>query len=176
MARTILCLAGDGIGPEIISATKAVLNSVRPILGAPIEYRDADVGFTSLANTGTTITDEVVAMAQTLGQHWNNISGSKFSINAYTQTVDPSQENFEKIRKSVLEDLQRRYDKIRDSIDLNKSMHDNGKATRTGQCYEIKDVADRYQDMLGSDASKYKQMADDLVDMINESAALDLCS
>ena len=64
MARTILCLAGDGIGPEIIRATKAVLNSVRPILGAPIEYRDADVGFTSLANTGTTITDEVVAMAK----------------------------------------------------------------------------------------------------------------
>ena len=118
--------------------------------------------------------DEVVAMAQTLGKHWNN-SGTGFHIAAYAQTVDPSHENFEKIRKSVLEDLQRRYDKIRDSIDLNKSMHDNGKATRTGQCYEIKDVADRYQDMLGSDASKYKQMADDLVDMINESAALDLC-
>ena len=114
-------------------------------------------------------------MAQTLGQHWNG-SGTSFHIAAYAQTVDPSHENFEKIRKSVLEDLQRRYDKIRDSIDLNKTMHDNGKATRTGQCYEIKDVADRYQDMLGSDASKYKQMADDLVDMINESAALDLCS
>lgn len=118
--------------------------------------------------------DEVVSMAQTLAKHWNN-SGTGFHVAIYTQTVEHSHENFEKIRKSVLEDLQSRYDRIRNSIDLNKTMHDNGKATRTGQCYEIKDVADRYQDMLGSDASKYKQMADDLVDMINESAALDLC-
>ena len=118
--------------------------------------------------------DEVVSMAQTLAKHWNH-SGTGFHVAIYTQTVEHSHENFEKIRKSVLEDLQSRYDRIRNSIDLNKTMHDNGKATRTGQCYEIKDVADRYQDMLGSDASKYKQMADDLVDMINESAALDLC-
>lgn len=119
--------------------------------------------------------DEVVSMAQTLAKHWNN-SGTGFHVAIYTQTVEHSHENFEKIRVSVLQDLEDRYNKIRNSIDLNATMHDNGKASRTARCYEIKDVADRYQDVLGNDASKYKMMADELVDMINEAAAMDMCS
>lgn len=120
--------------------------------------------------------DEVVEMMSTLASHWNGCFNTRFKISAWAQTVPATHENFEKIRVSVLQDLENRYNKIRDSIDLNATMHDNGKASRTARCYEMKDVADRYQDVLGNDASKYKQMADDLVDMINEAAAMDMCS
>lgn len=60
----ILCLEGDGIGPEITRATLQVLDATKPVLARPLEFTHADVGFSSLDKCGTTITDEVIDLAR----------------------------------------------------------------------------------------------------------------
>ena len=55
----LLFLAGDGIGPEITSATKSVLSAVSSICKKSLEVTDADVGFKALENSGSTIPDSV---------------------------------------------------------------------------------------------------------------------
>lgn len=59
-----LCLAGDGIGPEIMSATLDVLDALRPALSRPVEIIERDIGFASLKANGTTITDAVIDTAR----------------------------------------------------------------------------------------------------------------
>jgi len=72
-----LCLAGDGIGPEIMSATLDVLDALRPALSRPVEIIERDIGFASLKANGTTITDAVIDTAQ--GGGWR-YSGAGFRI------------------------------------------------------------------------------------------------
>jgi len=62
--RQILCLAGDGIGPEIMAATVQVLEAVGPLLERPLALIDADIGFAALAKTGATIPPEVIEQAR----------------------------------------------------------------------------------------------------------------
>ncbi|GGE62380.1 isocitrate/isopropylmalate dehydrogenase family protein [Actibacterium pelagium] len=64
MPLKLLCLQGDGIGPEIMEATLTVLNSVAPALGQPIELAHADIGFASLEKSGSTITPKVIDAAE----------------------------------------------------------------------------------------------------------------
>ena len=60
----ILCLAGDGIGPEIMMATCAVLDAVAPLLHRPLDLSHADIGFAALAAGGSTIPDAVIDTAR----------------------------------------------------------------------------------------------------------------
>lgn len=60
----ILCLAGDGIGPEIMSATCAVLDAVADLLDRPIDLSHAVIGFDALAEEGSTIPDAVIKSAR----------------------------------------------------------------------------------------------------------------
>ena len=62
--RRFLALAGDGIGPEIMSATLQVLDAVRPCLTRPIEVSEMQIGFDALKSDGSTIPDPVIAAAQ----------------------------------------------------------------------------------------------------------------
>ena len=64
MTLNLLCLAGDGIGPEIMDATKSVLATVSRSKEISIELEDADIGFASLNKLGTTITDDVIVRAK----------------------------------------------------------------------------------------------------------------
>lgn len=59
----LLCLAGDGIGPEIMAATRAVLDAVAPHLLRTIEITTATIGFAALDASGSTIPDAVIAAA-----------------------------------------------------------------------------------------------------------------
>ena len=63
-AHKLLCLAGDGIGPEIMASTLAILDAVAPALSAPVDITCADIGFAALANSGSTIPDAVIAAAR----------------------------------------------------------------------------------------------------------------
>ncbi|MDU8909767.1 isocitrate/isopropylmalate dehydrogenase family protein [Aestuariicoccus sp. MJ-SS9] len=56
----LLCLPGDGIGPEIMAATCQVLRAACP--GVTLE--EADIGFAALQADGTTIPDAVRARAR----------------------------------------------------------------------------------------------------------------
>jgi len=57
----LLMLPGDGIGPEISSATRRVLEALAQVRGVPISIEERAVGFASLAVCGTTLPDDVVA-------------------------------------------------------------------------------------------------------------------
>ncbi|MFH8453954.1 isocitrate/isopropylmalate dehydrogenase family protein [Streptomyces fungicidicus] len=56
----ILVLPGDGIGPEITSATLDVLTATDKLLGLQLQYESHDIGLASLAATGTTLPDHVL--------------------------------------------------------------------------------------------------------------------
>lgn len=59
-----LALPGDGIGPEILTSTLAVLEAVRPRLTCSIEVVEGVIGFAALEATGSTIPDRVVQLAK----------------------------------------------------------------------------------------------------------------
>ena len=54
--RKIVVLAGDGIGPEIVGATRQVLDAV-----GDFEYTDHLIGGASIDEHGVALTDEVIA-------------------------------------------------------------------------------------------------------------------
>jgi 3-isopropylmalate dehydrogenase len=56
----ILVLPGDGIGPEITSATMTVLEVVNRAHGLGLEFEHDIVGFESLAKHGSTFRSELV--------------------------------------------------------------------------------------------------------------------
>lgn len=64
MTLDLLCLPGDGIGPEITAATLAVLRAAEPLLSRRLEVEEAQIGFASLEASGTTIPDEVIERAR----------------------------------------------------------------------------------------------------------------
>ena len=65
MTIKLLLLEGDGIGPEITAATRAVLNAANAQFGLKLVFETADIGFTALAAHGTTIPDSVITQAKT---------------------------------------------------------------------------------------------------------------
>jgi len=63
MTISLLCLAGDGIGPEIMAATKHVVAAATAKTGAPVDFIDRDIGFASLEKCKSTIGRDVVDAA-----------------------------------------------------------------------------------------------------------------
>ncbi len=61
---TLLCLDGDGIGPEIMGATLSVLRAAEPALTRPLSIARQDIGFSALRSHGTTIPDPVLEAAR----------------------------------------------------------------------------------------------------------------
>lgn len=64
LSLRLLCLPGDGIGPEIVAATKAVLCAACARHGVALALPEAQIGFAALAAEGTTIPDAVIAAAR----------------------------------------------------------------------------------------------------------------
>ena len=60
----ILVLPGDGIGPEITEATLDVLRTTDRVFRLGLEYERDEIGFASLAKTGTTCPDAVLDRAR----------------------------------------------------------------------------------------------------------------
>lgn len=60
----ILVLPGDGIGPEIISASLEVLGAVNAKFDLGLTFDHEDVGFTSLEKHGTTLREETLQKAK----------------------------------------------------------------------------------------------------------------
>lgn len=61
----LLCLAGDGIGPEITAATLSVLDAVRPSLRRTFDIQHYDIGFEALQKSGSTMPEPVLTAAKT---------------------------------------------------------------------------------------------------------------
>ncbi len=62
-ALRLLALDGDGIGPEIMAATLAVLEALRPRLGREVVLHREVIGFEALRESGSTIPGRVVDLA-----------------------------------------------------------------------------------------------------------------
>ncbi|WP_306302737.1 isocitrate/isopropylmalate dehydrogenase family protein [Aureimonas frigidaquae] len=60
----ILTLAGDGIGPEITEATRAVLEALDRRHDLSLEFESRDVGFAALEAVGTTVPPELLDAAR----------------------------------------------------------------------------------------------------------------
>lgn len=62
-ALRFLALDGDGIGPEIMAATLAVLDALGPSLTREVQVTRAEIGFAALRQQGSTIPETVVEAA-----------------------------------------------------------------------------------------------------------------
>ncbi|NNU81712.1 isocitrate/isopropylmalate dehydrogenase family protein [Halovulum dunhuangense] len=60
---SLLMLDGDGIGPEIVAATRTVLEAADSRFGLNLAFAGAVVGFDALKASGSTIPDAVIAAA-----------------------------------------------------------------------------------------------------------------
>lgn len=61
----LIVLPGDGIGPEIVTASVAVLQAAAKRYGVPLELDFESVGFDSLEKFGTTLRQEILDRAKT---------------------------------------------------------------------------------------------------------------
>lgn len=60
----LLVLEGDGIGPEITTATLAVVQAAAARFALPLRLSHAEIGFAALSRHGTTIPADVIAAAR----------------------------------------------------------------------------------------------------------------
>lgn len=65
MTFNIVCMSGDGIGPEIIAEAKRVLNKVAEKYGHSITYKDILIGGASIDVYGEPLTEEAIEIAKT---------------------------------------------------------------------------------------------------------------
>ena len=64
MKLNIVCIPGDGIGPEIVAEAKKVLNKIAEVYGHEITYKDILMGGASIDACGEPLTDEAIADAK----------------------------------------------------------------------------------------------------------------
>ena len=64
MELNIVCIPGDGIGPEIVTEAKKVLDKVASVYGHKITYQDILMGGASIDVHGIPLTDEAIATAK----------------------------------------------------------------------------------------------------------------
>ena len=57
-------ISGDGIGPEIVSEAKKVLDRISQVYGHTFHYEDILMGGCSIDATGVPLTDEAIAAAK----------------------------------------------------------------------------------------------------------------
>ncbi|MGR3755704.1 MAG: isocitrate/isopropylmalate dehydrogenase family protein [Tranquillimonas sp.] len=61
---TLLVLEGDGIGPEIVAASRTVLAAADAAFGLGLRLETAEIGFAALRAAGTTLPDRVLEAAR----------------------------------------------------------------------------------------------------------------
>ncbi len=64
MKLNIVCIPGDGIGPEVVAEAKKVLNAVADKFGHEMSYTDILMGGASIDACGEPLTDEAIATAK----------------------------------------------------------------------------------------------------------------
>jgi 3-isopropylmalate dehydrogenase len=64
MKKNILVIPGDGIGPEVTTWGKAVLEKIAEVFGHEFQFQEALMGHVAIEATGNPLPDETLAMAQ----------------------------------------------------------------------------------------------------------------
>lgn len=83
MNMNIVCISGDGIGPEIVAEAKKILNKVAEKYNHSIAYKEVLMGGVSIDTYGEPLTDEAIATAKAadavlLGSIGGNTSTSQW--------------------------------------------------------------------------------------------------
>jgi hypothetical protein len=109
----------------------------------------------------------------------DSLSGetTSFQIAVWRSTVAANQANFKAIADSIKAQMEDRLEKVANEVaQVDKRQNENGKASRTAECYAVMDLANEYSAFLGSEVETYKQMAEKLKDEVNMAAAFDFCT
>jgi len=102
---------------------------------------------------------------------------TKFKLNVLRSTVSANETVFKSIAESVKQQMKSRLDAVSESLEsLDKRQNENGKASRTNECYAIMDLAKEYATFLGNELSIYQKMAKDMEERVSISAAMDFCA
>ena len=64
MKLNIVCIPGDGIGPEIVTEAKKVLKNIEAVYGHEMQFEDILMGGASIDVHGGPLTDEAIATAK----------------------------------------------------------------------------------------------------------------
>ena len=64
MKLNIVCIPGDGIGPEIVTEAKKVLKKIEAVYGHEMQFEDILMGGASIDVQGVPLTDEAIATAK----------------------------------------------------------------------------------------------------------------
>ena len=64
MKLNIVCIPGDGIGPEIVAEAKKVLKKIEAVYGHEMQFEDILMGGASIDVHGVPLTDEAIATAK----------------------------------------------------------------------------------------------------------------
>ncbi len=64
MKLNIVCIPGDGIGPEIVTEAKKVLKKIEAVYGHEMQFKDILMGGASIDVHGVPLTDEAIATAK----------------------------------------------------------------------------------------------------------------
>lgn len=95
--RNIACLAGDGIGPEIVAATKDVLRAASDIHDLGLSFDDITVGFDALRAEGSTFPDAAMRRVEAC----DGIVMGPVSHNAYPSRTEGGLNPSGEVRKRL---------------------------------------------------------------------------
>jgi len=98
--HTILCIPGDGIGPEVVAAGRFVLDTIASQFNHTFAFDEADMGHTAIEKTGTPLPDETLHKARAADAILFGAIGHPIYDNNPQATVRPEQ-GLLKIRKEL---------------------------------------------------------------------------
>lgn len=132
MKLNIVCIPGDGIGPEIVTEAKKVLNKVASVYGHEIVYKDILMGGASIDVHGVPLTDEAVETAKaadavlmgSIGGDTTTSPWYKLAPNLRPEAgllaIRKALNLFANLRPAVL------YEELSDACPLRKDISENG--------------------------------------------------
>nr|WP_297766951.1 3-isopropylmalate dehydrogenase [uncultured Butyrivibrio sp.] len=103
MKMKVTCIPGDGIGPEIVTEAKKVLEKVSKVFGHEIEFTDVLMGGCSIDAVGVPLTDETIEICRAADAVLMGSIGGNTSTSPWYK-LDPSlrpEAGLLKLRKSL---------------------------------------------------------------------------
>ena len=132
MKLNITCIPGDGIGPEIVTEAKKVLDKVASEFGHSIEYKDILMGGCSIDVHGVPLTDEAIEDAKAADAVLMGSIGGNTSTSPWYK-LEPSlrpEAGLLKLRKSLNLFANLRpaylYPQLKDACPLKEAVADKG--------------------------------------------------
>lgn len=102
---------------------------------------------------------------------------TNFHIVVWRSTVSANEQTFKQVADSIKIQMHSRLDAVTESlIHLEKRQNSNGQKSRTAECYAVLDLVKEYESFLGAAAEDYRKMAESVMDAVNTSAVMDICS